>query len=121
MSHTVLICDDAAFMRSVITRLLSGSEFEVVAEAENGVEALQRYEEHGPDVVTMDLIMPEMNGVEAVRAIIERDPDARIVMCSAEGQEDLVGEAVAAGARGFLIKPFDGPTLLDGLREALGG
>lgn len=121
MSHKVLICDDAAFMRTVIARLLGGSEFEVVGEAENGFEAVQRYSEHGPDIVTMDLHMPEMDGVEAIQAIVGDHPDARIVACSAEGQEDLVDEALAAGAKGFLIKPFDEAQLLDALRKALDG
>ena len=121
LSHKVLVCDDAAFMRMVIKRVLSGTEFEVIAEAENGVDAFEQYKEHSPDVVTMDLVMPEKNGVEAVRAIIGHDPDARIVMCSAVGQEEMVAEAVGAGAKGFVIKPFDGPTLLEGVKRALDG
>lgn len=107
MSYKVLIVDDAAFMRTMIAQILEQSDdFEVVGYATTGAEALERYRELEPHLVTMDIIMPEMDGIEATRAIIQQDPDAVIVMCSALGQEALVIESLAAGARDFIVKPF---------------
>ncbi len=107
MSYKVLIVDDAAFMRTMIAQILEQSDdFEVVGYATTGAEALERYRELEPHLVTMDIIMPEMDGIEATRAIIRHDPDAVIIMCSALGQEALVIESLAAGARDFIVKPF---------------
>ena len=107
MSHKVLIVDDAAFMRTMIADILQREgEFEVVGQASTGTEALERYRELQPTLVTMDIVMPGMDGIEATRAIIKEDPDARIVMCSALGQEALVIESIAAGAKDFIVKPF---------------
>jgi len=102
----VLIVDDAAFMRLAIRRMLEGNDFEVIGEAENGAEGVKKYFELLPDIVTMDITMPEMGGVEALKAIMQRDPKAKVVMCSAMGQEIMVKEAVMAGARSFIVKPF---------------
>jgi two-component system chemotaxis response regulator CheY len=104
---TVLIVDDALFMRSMIRDILINTgRFEVVGEAANGREAVQRYSELKPDLVTMDIVMPDLDGIEATRQIIGRNPEATIVMCSALGQEALVIESIAAGARDFIVKPF---------------
>ena len=120
MSYKVLIVDDAAFMRSMIAQILQKSgDFEVVAYATTGAEALERYRELEPHLVTMDIIMPEMDGIEATRAIIEHDPDAVIVMCSALGQEALVIESLAAGARDFIVKPFTAEKVLQMVHNVL--
>lgn len=104
---TVLIVDDALFMRSMIRDILINTgRFEVVGEAANGREAVQRYSELKPDLVTMDIVMPDLDGIDATRQIIGRNPEATIVMCSALGQEALVIESIAAGARDFIVKPF---------------
>ena len=103
----VLIVDDALFMRSMIRDILLGTgRFQIVGEASNGREAVQKYEELKPEVVTMDIVMPELDGIEATREILRRDPDATIIMCSALGQEALVIESMNAGARDFIVKPF---------------
>ncbi len=120
MSYKVLIVDDAAFMRSMIAQILEKSgDFEVVGYATTGAEALERYQELGPHLVTMDIIMPEMDGIEATRAIIQHDPDAVIVMCSALGQEALVIESLAAGARDFIVKPFTAEKVLQMVHNVL--
>ena len=121
MSYKVLIVDDAAFMRSMIAQILQKSgDFEVVGYATTGAEALERYRELEPHLVTMDIIMPEMDGIEATRAIIQHDPDAVIVMCSALGQEALVIESLAAGARDFIVKPFTAEKVLQMVHNVLG-
>lgn len=102
----VLIVDDAAFMRLAIKNILVKHEFEVVAEAENGKVAISKYKEFKPDVVTMDITMPEMTGLEALKAIMAFDPSAKIVMISAIGQEQMVLEAIMSGAKSFIVKPF---------------
>lgn len=120
MSYKVLIVDDAAFMRSMIAQILQKSgDFEVVGYATTGAEALERYRELEPHLVTMDIIMPEMDGIEATRAIIQHDPDAVIVMCSALGQEALVIESLAAGARDFIVKPFTAEKVLQMVHNIL--
>ena len=104
---TVLVVDDALFMRSMIRDILTNTgRFEVVGEASNGREAVSRYAELKPGLVTMDIVMPELDGIEATREILRQDPKATIVMCSALGQEALVIESIAAGARDFIVKPF---------------
>ena len=121
MSHRVLIVDDAAFMRTMIADIVKRDEaFEVVGQASTGAEAVERYRELKPDLVTMDIVMPEMDGIEATRQIMEEDPEARIVMCSALGQEALVIESIAAGARDFIIKPFTAEKVLQVLQAAAG-
>lgn len=106
MSNTVLICDDAIFMRSVLRQVLENLGYEVAGEAASGREAVDMYKELRPDLVTMDMVMPDVGGVEAVEQIIKIDPKARIVMCSAMGQELLVQKAMTAGAIGYVVKPF---------------
>ncbi len=90
MNQTVLVCDDAIFMRTMISDILSQAGFEVVGEAESGLQAVEKYRELKPDLVTMDIVMPDMGGIEAVREICKADPDAKILMCSAMGQQALV-------------------------------
>ncbi len=107
MKTRVLVVDDAIFMRKMISDILEGHGMEIVGEADTGADAVQKYAELKPDLVTMDIIMPEMNGIDAVRDIIAADSNARIVMCSALGQQALVQDALAAGAKDFLIKPFN--------------
>ncbi|HMA77338.1 MAG TPA: response regulator [Candidatus Krumholzibacteriaceae bacterium] len=107
MKARILVVDDAIFMRKMITDILEGSGMQVVGESENGSDAVEKYNELKPDLVTMDIIMPGMNGIDAVKKIISNDFNAKIVMCSALGQQALVKDALAAGAQDFLIKPFN--------------
>ncbi len=107
MKPRVLVVDDAIFMRKMIADILEGSGMEIVGEADTGAVAVEKYAELSPDLVTMDIIMPEMNGIDAVKNIIASDPQANIVMCSALGQQALVQDALGAGAKDFLIKPFN--------------
>lgn len=102
----VLIVDDAAFMRMAIKTMLVKHDFEVIAEAENGKVALDKYKEFKPDIVTMDITMPEMTGLQALKAIMDFDPKAKIVMVSAMGQDQMVLEAIMNGAKSFIVKPF---------------
>ncbi|MCK4349751.1 MAG: response regulator [Candidatus Krumholzibacteria bacterium] len=107
MKPKVLVVDDAIFMRKMIAEILVENGMDVIGEADNGSSAVERYKQLKPDLVTMDIIMPEMNGIDAVRQIVAFDSKARIVMCSALGQQALVQEAITAGAKDFLIKPFN--------------
>jgi two-component system, chemotaxis family, chemotaxis protein CheY len=103
----VLIVDDALFMRSMIKDILTTSgRYEVVGEAANGREAIEKFQQIQPEVLTMDIVMPVMDGIEATREILKLDPGVKIVMCSALGQEPLVIESIAAGAKDFIVKPF---------------
>jgi len=102
----VLIVDDAAFMRITLKTMLEKNGFEVVGEAANGLEGVKKYGELKPDAVTMDITMPELDGVSALREIKKIDPNAKVVMISAMGQESMVKESIIAGASGFLVKPF---------------
>ena len=102
----VLIVDDAAFMRCAIKNMLQGNGFDVIGEAENGMEGILKYKELKPDIVTMDITMPVMSGMDALKSILEYDSKAKIVMISAMGQEHFVKEAVMQGAKSFIVKPF---------------
>ena len=113
MKLRVLIVDDAIFMRKMISDILVENGMEIVGEADTGAKAIERYAELRPDLVTMDIIMPEMNGIDAVAKIMEFDSQAKIVMCSALGQQTLVQEAIAAGAKDFLIKPFNAARVVE--------
>jgi len=103
---TVLIVDDAAFMRISIKNMLTKNGYEVVGEAENGQIAVEMYKELQPDIVTMDITMPEMTGLEALKEIAKLDPQSKVVMVSAMGQEAMVRDAIVSGAKGFIVKPF---------------
>ena len=102
----VLIVDDAAFMRISIKNMLTKNGYEVVGEAENGAIGVEMYKELKPDIVTMDITMPEMSGLDALKEINKIDPHAKVVMVSAMGQEAMVREAIVSGAKGFIVKPF---------------
>jgi two-component system chemotaxis response regulator CheY len=103
---TVLIVDDAAFMRIAIKTMLERNGLKVVGEAENGFISVRKYKELRPDIVTMDITMPEMSGIEALKSIKTFDPQSKVVMISAMGQEALIKEAVMCGANSFIVKPF---------------
>ncbi len=120
MNNTVLVCDDAVFMRTMIGDILTQAGLEVVGEAESGAQAVEQYMALRPDLVTMDIIMPEMGGIEAVRAITGFDPQARVLMCSAMGQQSLVAEAIQAGAKDFVVKPFQPSRVLEAVQRVLG-
>ncbi|WP_183603589.1 response regulator [Paenibacillus phyllosphaerae] len=116
----ILVVDDAAFMRLMLKDILTKGGHEVVGEAENGLVAIERYNNLKPDLVTMDITMPEMEGIDAVREIKKADPSARIVMCSAMGQQMMVVQAIQAGAKDFIVKPFQPDRVLDSVKKALG-
>jgi two-component system, chemotaxis family, chemotaxis protein CheY len=116
----VLVVDDAAFMRKMVTDALSGGGHEIVGEAGNGAEAVQRYQELRPDVMTLDITMPEKDGLTALREIIAVDPGAKVVMCSALGQESKVLESIKLGAKDFVVKPFQADRVLSAIDKALG-
>lgn len=113
----ILIADDAAFMRVTIKNMLEKNGYEVAGEAQNGQIAIQKYSELKPDIVTMDITMPEVDGLAALKAIMQLDPNAKIVMVSAMGQRTMVMDAVVAGAKGFIVKPFNEETLLTALEK----
>jgi two-component system chemotaxis response regulator CheY len=117
--NTVLICDDAAFMRSLLTDILGNAGFDVVGEAKTGTEAVTKFRELRPDLVTMDILMPELGGIDAVREIVSFQPTARVLMCSAIGQQALVLEAIRAGARDFIVKPFQPSRVLEAVQRVL--
>ncbi|MCZ8515710.1 response regulator [Paenibacillus filicis] len=116
----VMVVDDAAFMRMMLKTMLSEEGHEIVGEASNGLEAVNAYMSIRPDVVTMDITMPEMDGVTAVREIRKLDPQAKIIMCSAMGQKAMVVEAITAGAKDFVVKPFQKDRVVESLNNVLG-
>ena len=120
VGHRVLVCDDAIFMRTMIADILTQAGFEVVGEAETGEQAVQQYRQLKPDLVTMDIVMPKMGGIEAVREICKEDPEAKVLMCSAMGQQALVVEAIQAGAKDFVVKPFQPSRVLEAVQRLLG-
>jgi two-component system chemotaxis response regulator CheY len=120
MLPKILIIDDALFMRTMIRDILANSgKFEIAGEASNGMEGIEKYFALKPDVVTMDIVMPELDGIETVRRITKVDPGARIIMCSALGQEPLVMESLAAGARNFIVKPFNPERVIEAIEDVL--
>ena len=116
----VLIVDDAAFMRMMIKDILEKNGFEVIGEASNGIKAVELYKKDKPDIVTMDITMPDMDGIEAVKEIKEFDPSAKVIMCSAMGQQTMVMDAIRAGARDFIVKPFQADRVLEAIKKAIG-
>lgn len=120
MGLKILIVDDALFMRNMLKEIFVKAGYEVVGEAANGVEAIEKYQELHPDLVTMDIVMPLKSGIEALQEITVKHPEARVIMCSALGQESLVLEAVQAGARDFVVKPFQESRVLDVVRRVTG-
>ncbi|OLS01533.1 response regulator [Tissierella creatinophila] len=119
MSKRVLIVDDAVFMRMKLRDILEKNGYQVVAEAQNGVEAVEKFKQEKPDLVTMDITMPEMDGVAALKEIKSQDKDAKIIMCSAMGQQSMVMEAIQSGALDFIVKPFDTDRVLQSLERVM--
>jgi two-component system chemotaxis response regulator CheY len=119
MKARVLIADDASFMRQMIREIIEEEGYEVVGEATNGIEAVEQFAALSPDIVTMDIVMPKCSGIDAVKGILKDNPGARVVMCSALGQETLVMEALQAGARDFIVKPFKPENVIATLKKVL--
>ena len=117
-AKTVLVVDDAVVMRMMIKNILTKNGYAVVV-AESGFDAVEKYKSARPDAVTMDMVMPDMDGIAAVKQIVAMDPTARIVMCTSMGQQQLVVEAVQAGAKSFITKPFQPPKILETLEKVL--
>ena len=120
MSKKILVVDDAQYMRLVIKDIFTKAGFEIVAEAENVQQAFEQFEKHKPDLVTMDIVMLGMSGIEGTKRIIKQNPGAKIMMVSALGQQSLVVDAIKAGAKGFVIKPFTPEAVIDEARRILG-
>lgn len=120
MSKGILIVDDASFMRMMIKDILTKNGFDVIGEAENGAVAVEKYKDLEPGLVIMDITMPEMDGIQAVKEIRKVDEDANIVMCSAMGQQSMVIEAIQAGAKDFIVKPFQADRVVEAVKKALG-
>jgi two-component system chemotaxis response regulator CheY len=119
VGNRVLVVDDAAFMRMMIKDILRKGGYEVVGEAEDGAKAIEKYRELKPDLVTMDITMPDMDGITAVKEIRKIDPNALIIMCSAMGQQAMVIDAIQAGAKDFVVKPFQPDRVLEAIRKVL--
>jgi two-component system chemotaxis response regulator CheY len=115
----IMIVDDAMFMRYMLRNIIVEMGFDEICEATNGLEAIQLYQEQRPDIVTMDITMPDMDGYTAVTEIIKIYPDARIIMCSAVGQQRMILNAIMAGAKDFIVKPFDKKRVIDSLTSVL--
>lgn len=120
MAKNILICDDAAFMRMMIKDILLKNGYEIAGEAENGMKAVEKYKEVKPDLVMMDITMPEMDGIQALKKIKEVDPGAVVVMCSAMGQQAMVIESIQSGAKDFIVKPFDKDRVLEAVKKVIG-
>ena len=120
MAKNILIVDDAAFMRMMIKDILSKNGYNVVGEAENGAKAFDKYNELHPDLVLMDITMPEMDGIAALKKIKGADPNALIIMCSAMGQQAMVIEAIQSGAKDFIVKPFQADRVLEAVKKVVG-
>ena len=120
MGKRVLVVDDAAFMRMMIKDILGKNGYEIAGEAENGSVAVDKYKEIKPDIVTMDITMPEMDGIAAVKEIMAFDPAAKVIMCSVMGQQSMVIDAIQAGAKDFIVKPFQPERVLEAVAKAIG-
>ncbi|RSK27037.1 response regulator [Bacillus sp. HMF5848] len=120
MAAKIMIVDDAAFMRMMIKDILSKNGFDIVAEAADGAQAVDLYKEHNPDLVTMDITMPEMDGITALKEIKKINPNAKIIMCSAMGQQAMVIDAIQAGAKDFIVKPFQADRVLEAINKTIG-
>ncbi len=116
----VLICDDAAFMRMMIKDILTKNGYEIAGEAENGAIAVEKYSETKPDLVLMDITMPEMDGIQALKKIKANDPGAMVIMCSAMGQQAMVIEAIQSGAKDFIVKPFQADRVIEAVKKVVG-
>ena len=120
MAKRVLVCDDAAFMRMMIKDILSKNGYNIAGEAENGVKAIEKYKEVNPDLVLMDITMPEMDGIQALKAIKAADSGAKVIMCSAMGQQAMVIESIQAGAKDFIVKPFQADRVIEAVKKVIG-
>ena len=120
MAKNILVCDDAAFMRMMIKDILSKNGYNVAGEAENGLKAVEKYKEVSPDLVLMDITMPEMDGIQALREIKKVDAGAKVIMCSAMGQQAMVIESIQAGAKDFIVKPFQADRVLEAVKKVIG-
>ena len=120
MAKNVLVCDDAAFMRMMIKDILSKNGYNIAGEAENGAKAVEKYNELKPDLVLMDITMPEMDGIQALKAIKQGDPNATVIMCSAMGQQAMVIESIQSGAKDFIVKPFQADRVLEAVKKVVG-
>ncbi len=116
----ILIVDDAAFMRMMLKDILEKHGYQVVGEASNGLKAIELYKKDKPDIVTMDITMPEMDGIEALKEIMNFDPNANIIMCSAMGQQGMVMDAIKSGAKDFIVKPFQAERVIESVKKVLG-
>ena len=120
MAKNILIVDDAAFMRMMIKDILTKNGYNVVGEAENGAKAVEKYNELKPDLVLMDITMPEMDGIQALKAIKGADGGAKVIMCSAMGQQAMVIESIQSGAKDFIVKPFQADRVIEAVQKVLG-
>jgi len=120
MANRILIVDDAAFMRMMIKDILTKNGYEVVGEANDGAQAVEKYKELKPDLVTMDITMPELDGIAALKEIKKLDPQAKVIMCSAMGQQAMVIDAIQAGAKDFIVKPFQADRVIEAIKKTLG-
>jgi two-component system chemotaxis response regulator CheY len=120
MAKNILICDDAAFMRMMIKDILTKNGYNIVGEAENGAKAVEKYAELKPDLVLMDITMPEMDGIEALKKIKASDANASVIMCSAMGQQAMVIESIQSGAKDFIVKPFQADRVLEAVQKVVG-
>jgi len=120
MANRILIVDDAAFMRMMIRDILTKNGYEVVGEAQDGAQAIEKFKELGPDLVTMDITMPEMDGIAALKEIRKIDSNAKVIMCSAMGQQAMVIDAIQAGAKDFIVKPFQADRVIEAIKKTLG-
>ena len=120
MAKNILICDDAAFMRMMIKDILTKNGYNVAGEAENGLKAVEKFKEVNPDLVLMDITMPEMDGIQALKEIKKIDGGAKVIMCSAMGQQAMVIDSIQSGAKDFIVKPFQQDRVLEAVRKVVG-
>ena len=120
MAKNILICDDAAFMRMMIKDILTKNGYNVAGEAENGMKAVEKFKEVNPDLVLMDITMPEMDGIQALKEIKKLDGGAQVIMCSAMGQQAMVIESIQAGAKDFIVKPFQAERVIEAVKKVVG-
>ncbi|HDQ26517.1 MAG TPA: response regulator [bacterium] len=120
MAKTILIADDAAFMRMMLKNILEAEGYKIVGEAANGREAIQKYNELKPDMLISDMVMPEMGGIDVLKEVLKTDPSANILICSAIGQQALVIEAIQAGAKDYIVKPFEQSNVIETVSKIIG-
>ncbi len=119
MCAKIMVVDDSKFMRKMLTEIFTNNGYEVIGEAKDGMEAIEKYKKLKPDLVTMDIVMPEMGGVDAARAILKHDKDAKIIMCTALDHKELVEDALSYGAKSFIVKPFEPEKVIETAKKIL--